>query len=210
MIIKFCLFIDCTEEKLISQCFEFIESVVTENNVLITFIMKQLAHRKEIESRLFDEFNSIREELNGEELNYDALNKMKYLEMVIDEGLRMCPIATELHRRAVKRYTLTGNNGVSVPIKPGDAVWIPMYTIHMDEKYFPNPKVFDPERFNERNRKNIIRGTYAPFGIGPRDCIGCRYTVAEVKIFFYYVCLNYTVDSCSSSNENELKLTQRF
>lgn len=168
-----------------------------------------MAQKKEIQNNLFDEFNLIKNELNGKNLTCDSLNKMKYFDTVIDEGLRMCPIATELHRRATKRYTLIGKNDISVPIKIGDAIWIPMYTIHMDEKYFESPNEFNPERFNEVNRKNIIRGTYAPFGIGPRDCIGCRYTVAELKTFFYYVCLNFTIDTCSTVNEDELKLTLR-
>lgn len=200
----------CTEDELVSQSFEFIESVVTENNVLIAFIMKHLATRAEIQHRLFDEFNAIKVELDGESLKYDSLSKMKYLEMVINEGLRMCPIATELHRRATKQSTLNGKNGVSVPIKPGTAIWIPIYTIHMDEKHFENATEFRPDRFSEENKKRIARGTYAPFGIGPRDCIGCRYTVAELKVFFYFICLNFHIEPSASTNETEVKLRHRL
>lgn len=43
----------------------------------------------------------------------------------------------------------------------------------MDPKYFPKPEVFDPERFNDENKKNIVPGSYIPFSIGPRNCVVC-------------------------------------
>jgi cytochrome P450 family 9 len=42
----------------------------------------------------------------------------------------------------------------------------------MDPKYYPNPEVFDPERFSEKNKHNIKPFTFSPFGVGPRACIG--------------------------------------
>lgn len=47
---------------------------------------------------------------------------------------------------------------------------MPIYALHHDEKYFPNPEVLDPERFAEG--KQIPKGAYLPFGDGPRICIG--------------------------------------
>lgn len=41
-------------------------------------------------------------------------------------------------------------------------------------KYFPDPEKFDPERFNDENKNDIMAGTFIPFGIGPRNCIGKR------------------------------------
>lgn len=42
---------------------------------------------------------------------------------------------------------------------------------HMSPKYFPNPEQFDPERFNDENKRAIIQGSYLPFSIGPRNCV---------------------------------------
>lgn len=41
-----------------------------------------------------------------------------------------------------------------------------------DPKFFPAPERFDPERFNDENKDRILAGSYLPFGIGPRNCIG--------------------------------------
>lgn len=205
-------FIDYTEAEIISQLFEFYESVITENNVIMTFLAQQLAQNTDIQNRVYDEFWKIQQNLEDQPLTYESLKEMKYMDMVISEGLRMCPIATELQRRATKRYTLEDNNGVKIPIKPGDAIWIPIYALQMDEKYFPNPMVFDPERFNDENKVKHISGSYAPFGMGPRDCIGCRYATIELKITFYYLLINFVIENGQSDlndNVNLLKLRAR-
>lgn len=118
----------------------------------------------------------------------------------------MCIIAPELKRRATKPYFLENANGEKVPIKPGDAVWIPAHVLQMDAKYFSDHNKFDPERFSEENQ------LYAPYGMGPRDCIGCLYATIETKISFYNLLLNFVVDKTNgnkSSNEYEIEIRFR-
>ena len=55
-------------------------------------------------------------------------------------------------------------------IEPGTRIIIPVYALHNDPAYFPNPEKFNPERFADD--RTIRRGTYLPFGDGPRICIG--------------------------------------
>lgn len=57
-------------------------------------------------------------------------------------------------------------------MRKGIRVLIPVYSIHHDPKYYPDPERFDPERFSEENIKTRPEGTYLPFGDGPRICIG--------------------------------------
>lgn len=161
-----------TDTEIIAQVFEFYESAITENNLITTFLVRQLAEHHDIQQRLYDECASIKHQINDQPLTYDILNHMKYMGMVINEALRMCPIATELKRRATKPYVLVNSNGEKAYVKPGDAIWLPTFTFQNDPQHYPNPSVFDPERFNAENRKTHTAGTYAPFGIGPRNCIG--------------------------------------
>jgi len=172
---------------MISQCLVFYLSVITENNVLLNFIGQALVDNSDIQKRVRDEMLTIQKQLNGSELTAETLRDMKYTDMVISEALRMCSIAPQLKRRATKPYTLTHSNGATVQVRPGEAVWMPAHTIQNDEQYYPNPTKFDPERFSDENKDSIQTGTYAPFGLGPRDCTGCRYSVMETKLTFFYL-----------------------
>lgn len=205
---------DYNDVELISQCFEFYESVITENNVITAFLAERLAENPDIQSRLYDEYVDIKDRYGDNQLTYDILNGMKYAERVINEAFRMCPIATELKRRATKPYVLENRNGEKVVINPGDAVWLPAFILQNDAQYYPNPSVFDPERFNDDNRKAHVPGTYAPFGLGPRDCIGCQHPMAELKIIFYHLLLQFTIDKIDdcevdSHNQYSVKLKPR-
>lgn len=71
---------------------------------------------------------------------------------------------------------------------------IPIHCFHNDPQYFPEPDKFDPHRFSEENRKNIDLDTYMPFGIGPRNCIGSRFALMELKTIFYYLLLNFSFE----------------
>ena len=82
-------------------------------------------------------------------------------------------------------------DGKKFTIEKDISYLIPIYGFHRDPEYFPDPLKFDPERFSEENRENIDPDTYLPFGIGPRNCIGSRFALMELKTIFYYLMLNF-------------------
>ena len=53
----------------------------------------------------------------------------------------------------------------------------------MDEEFFPEPKLFKPERFLKENAEQVQEFTWRPFGSGNRVCIGQRFAMTEMKIF---------------------------
>lgn len=74
----------------------------------------------------------------------------------------------------MKEYTISSVYEDETPItfEVGQFFQIPIIGLHMDPKYFPNPYIFDPERFSDENKKNIHPYSYLPFGVGPRNCVG--------------------------------------
>ena len=60
--------------------------------------------------------------------------------------------------------------------------WIPIFAIHRDEKFYPDPEKFGPERFNDENKATLNPSVYLPFGAGPRNCIGSRFALLEGKV----------------------------
>lgn len=90
------------------------------------------------------------------------------------EGLRKWPPINFVDRMCLKPYTISNasSNEDPVKIEAGQIIGIPIRNVHLDEQFYPEPEKFDPERFSDINKRNIKPGTYMPFGIGPRNCIG--------------------------------------
>lgn len=94
----------------------------------------------------------------------------------VTEALRMHPPGLALLRCCTKPFTLPPPRGVGtgpeVQLEVGVPISVPIYGLHYDPQYFPDPERFDPDRFSDSNKENIIKGTYLPFGEGPRNCHG--------------------------------------
>lgn len=74
-----------------------------------------------------------------------------------------------LFREAKNTYQVPSDTLI---IEKGQKIMIPIYSLHHDPKYFADPFKFDPERFAKGEKAKILKGTYLPFGVGPRFCIG--------------------------------------
>lgn len=95
------------------------------------------------------------------------------------EIARMYSITCVLLREATKKYNIPDEPMV---IEKGQKIIIPIYNIHNDPKYYPNPHIFNPERFSTEQKFKIMNGTFIPFGDGPRMCIG-KYIVKVSVIY---------------------------
>lgn len=183
-----------TENELIAQCFLFFLAGFDTVSTCMTFLMYELTINPDIQNRLFDEVQETEQALNGKPLTYEVLQKMEYMDMVVSEALRMWPPAVVSDRYCVKDYMYDDGAGTRFIIDKDTTLWIPTIAIHRDPKYYPNPDKFDPERFNEQNRNNINIGSYLPFGVGPRNCIGSRLALMEVKTIVYYLLKNFSFE----------------
>ncbi len=131
-----------------------------------------MAKNPEIQEELYREVSEVSTALNGKQVTYVALHKMKFLDMVVSETLRIQPPAPQIDRCCSKDYTMDLGNGKSLEIKKDEVIFLPFYLLHHDPKYFHNPEEFNPYRFSDENKDSIIPGSYLPFGLGPRACIG--------------------------------------
>jgi cytochrome P450 family 9 len=92
---------------------------------------------------------------------------------------------------------MVNNDGTKVRLNVGEGILFPAAALHRYAKYWPNPDKFDPERFSDANKDNIVPFTYMPFGLGPRNCIGSRFALMEAKALFYYILLNFGIEKSS-------------
>ncbi|GBL82520.1 Cytochrome P450 3A13, partial [Araneus ventricosus] len=102
-------------------------------------------------------------------------------------------------RLAVSEYKL-GETGITIP--KGMIISIPVYAMHKDSKFFPDPEKFDPDRFNQKEKSKREQYTYLPFGAGPRNCIGMRFALVEIKVCLAYILANYKISKCYQTKVN--------
>lgn len=116
------------------------------------------------------------------------------MDMVIDETLRMYPPAPMLDRVASNDYEYEG-----IKIKKGLIVAIPIYALHHDPDIYPEPEKFIPERFNDENRKSRESVAFLGFGAGPRNCLGMRFAMVELKLLITTILAKYRLVSCEKT-----------
>ncbi|XP_055589825.1 probable cytochrome P450 9f2 [Uranotaenia lowii] len=193
-----------SENELIAQCFLFFLAGFDTISTGMTFITYELCINPDIQQKLYEEIIETHKSLNGKPLTYETLQKMNYLDMVVSEGLRKWPPAVVMDRYCTKDYVYDDGQGTRFLIEKGRTLWIPAIAIQNDPKHYPNPEKFDPERFSEANRANINASAYLPFGVGPRNCIGSRLALMEVKSILYYILKDFSLER---SPKTEVPLT---
>ncbi|XP_026324740.1 cytochrome P450 9e2-like [Hyposmocoma kahamanoa] len=173
-----------TDDDLVAQAVLFYVAGYDTTANLINYFLYEMAANPEAQQRLQQEIDTMP---GGEDVDlYEVVQELEYLEMCTSEVLRLWPLVGSADRRSVQTYdfgpTYPGSQDRLVA-PPGIHVWLPLYSLHRDERYWTNPDVFDPERFTSRNKAKIVPYTYLPFGTGPRHCIGSRFAVLAAKVF---------------------------
>ncbi|KAL5277639.1 hypothetical protein ACFFRR_002712 [Megaselia abdita] len=165
------------------------------NATALTITLYQLALNPLIQSKLRKEILSVLEKHNNE-ITYESLQEMPYLEMVINESLRTLPITPTISRMCVQDYKFGETNFV---IPAGTKVHVPLNGIHNNPDIYPNPDEFDPQRFTKENIAKRHACSFMPFGDGPRNCIGLRFSMLETKIGVAEVIREFKLSKCEKT-----------
>ncbi|CAN1808798.1 Cytochrome P450 71D10 [Linum perenne] len=153
----------------------------------IEWIISEIINDQRILQTVQEEVRQVFKETgNVEEARLDEL---KYLDMVISEGLRLYPpgplLVPKLNEEKVKL-----SNGYEIPAKT--KVLVNAWAIHRDSRYWKEPEKFYPERFADYS--GDYKGSdscFIPFGAGRRICPGISFAMAIVKLtlanlFFHF------------------------
>jgi cytochrome P450 len=156
----------------------------TANALTWTWLL--LAQNPETERRLHDELANV---LGGSPPTLADLPRLPYTEMVIKESMRLYPPAWGIGRRAINDCEVKGYR-----IPAGTNVFLMQWITHRDERYFPDPERFDPERWREDpvRRGRIPRFAYFPFGGGPRVCVGAGFAMMEATLLLATIAQRYS------------------
>ncbi|XP_044733507.1 cytochrome P450 6k1-like [Chrysoperla carnea] len=167
------------EKHILSQSILFILAGFKTTATLLKFVSYELAVNPEIQNTLRAEIKSVLEKHNNV-LNYDTIQEMPYLEMVLLETLRKHPPIPRFDRCCIKDYKV---RGIDLVIEKGTMVYFSIIGFHHDPRYFPNPEKFNPLRFQENRNPH----GFFVFGSGPRNCIGQKFALIVAKYAMVYI-----------------------
>jgi cytochrome P450 len=130
-----------------------------------------LSQHPELEAQLIAELQRV---LGGRKPTPEDLANLPYTNMVFMETLRLYPPDWLLTRKVIKEceiggYTLPANSNILI------SAWL----MQRDRRYFENPELFQPQRWNPTFAKQLPKFAYFPFGGGARACIGKSWAMME-------------------------------
>ncbi|XP_017779575.1 PREDICTED: cytochrome P450 6k1-like [Nicrophorus vespilloides] len=181
-------------DKLAAQSIQFYAAGFETTSTGFSFSLYQIALHPDIQEKLRDEIHQFYNEHH--EFTYDNIKSLTYLDKVFSETLRMHPGLPFLNRMTMNDYTIPETKHV---IEKGTPIYISVLGLHFDPEYYPDPEIFDPERFSEENIKSRPEYAYLPFGNGPRNCIGARFAVMVTKICVAKILLQYKIEACEAT-----------
>ncbi|CAG2177423.1 unnamed protein product [Oppiella nova] len=121
---------------------------------------------------------------------------MPFLDAFIHEVLRVNCSASRIDRITTNDRNLDG-----IYLPKGTPIIIPIWALHMDPDNFEDPEEFRPDRFMPENRHLIKDYTYLPFATGPRNCIGRKLALMELKYCLVKMLSKFEFMACDKTKE---------
>jgi len=112
-----------------------------------------------------------------------------FAQKVIKESMRLFPPVYLFGREAMNSVQLG-----DFSIRKGDSVVMSQWIVHRDESYFPDPLVFEPDRWSVELERSLPKYAYFPFGGGPRVCIGREVAMLEAEQIISTLARRFTVN----------------
>jgi cytochrome P450 len=147
---------------------------------------------------------------------YEDMKDLKYLRLVVAESLRMYPEPPLLIRRCRTPDDFPKGGGQEAHVIRGMDIFVAVYNIHRDERFWPNANQFDPMRFTRPYKnpdvpewqgfdpakwegklypnESAADFAYLPFGGGARKCVGDEFATLEATVTLAMILRRFNFD----------------
>ncbi|KAI1305949.1 Cytochrome P450 4V2 [Halotydeus destructor] len=129
-----------------------------------------------VQEKLHQELDDVFSDEKDGHFTMEDLRRLNYTERCVSEALRLFPSVPLFGRQTLVDTDLCGYT-----IPAGTQVGVLSYIIHRNERHWPEPEVFDPDRFLPEASRSRHPFAYIPFSAGPRNCVGRKFALLEAK-----------------------------
>ncbi|KRT79160.1 cytochrome P450, partial [Oryctes borbonicus] len=172
-----------TDEEIMTETSTFLFAGHDTSATAISMCLYCLSKHEDVQEDVVKELKAIFGN-DSRSPTYKDLNEMRYLEMVVKESMRVYTSGVFISRLMDEDISFG-----DVFIPKGMTVSMFLYGIHMNSNYHPDPEKFDPSRFE----RDMMPNSFIPFGGGPRNCIGQRFAMLEIKYLVAQILRNYKI-----------------
>ncbi|KAF8653640.1 hypothetical protein AX16_003792 [Volvariella volvacea WC 439] len=182
-----------TDDQILDNLVTFLMVGYETTAETLSWTLWRLAQNSELQARLREEIVT-----QGRDLSYDDIQKLSLLDGVVKEGLRLHPASPQTERVALRNAVIPLSQPIqkadgtvihNLFVKKGQVLRIPFTTMHVNTKVWgPNADVFDPTRWIKPGGvpppNELPHGWsgLVAFCDGPRNCLGYRFAVLEMKV----------------------------
>ncbi|KAF2894416.1 hypothetical protein ILUMI_11756, partial [Ignelater luminosus] len=165
----------------------------------ISFTLHCLAEHPEVQEAVANELQGIFEDNKSRSITLKDLQEMKYMEAVIKESLRLYTPVPFFGRKLKEDVEYDGT-----VLPKGLSIFLMAYGIHRDPELFLEPEKFIPERFFSKNAAKKFPFGFIPFSAGPRNCIGQRFAMLEMKSVLSELLRNFEILTTNPKHNLEI------
>lgn len=157
----------------------------------ISFALHYLSTNPDIAAQARAEVDERWPSIGFPNIEFDDIAKLRYLRRVVDETLRLWPVAPGYYRQARQDTTLGGGK---YQFRQGDWVAVVLLAAHRSPAWGVDADTFNPDRFLPENLRKLPPHTYKPFGTGPRACIGRQFALHEIVLTLAAILHQYDLE----------------
>ena len=169
-----------------NQVIALILGIHETSRLATEWILYYLCVDRDLLHKAYAEVDSLFPDPN-EQVTLEKIHQLDLLPRIFKEVERISPSFGVLMRYALEDTEVL--DGIAV--KKGTLFYLPLYAIHNNPKFWKNPSTFDPDRFLPEAEAQIAPGSYHPFGVGKRSCIGRGFAFVEVMTIIVSLLRNF-------------------
>ncbi|XP_046742333.1 uncharacterized protein LOC124408992 [Diprion similis] len=165
----------------------------------ICFTLMLLAENKDIQDKARAEIDEVFENKEDKKLSMREVQGLAYLERCIKESLRLFPSVPFVSRHISEDLQLK-----NFLVPGGTIVHVHIFDVHRDPNFWSDPSAFNPDRFLPDQAQGRHPFAFVPFSAGPRNCIGQKFAMLELKVLMAHFLHNFYLEPLDYSNDVQI------